>query len=73
MAHTYEYMYWYQSKDSFKLFSLIWNMTGKAAFIPAVVAKDRDTTNLTGHFRGGHLLHKAVRHPRLPRSRVTKR
>ena len=35
----------------------------KATFIPAVVAKVKHATNLTHHFQGGHLLHKAVRHP----------
>ena len=37
----------------------------KATFIPAVVAKVRDATNLTRHFQRGHLLYKAVRHPSL--------
>ena len=37
----------------------------KATFIPAVVAKVRDATNLTRHFQGGHLLRKVVQHPSL--------
>ena len=37
----------------------------KATFIPAVVAKVRDATNLTRHLQGGHLLRKTVWHPSL--------
>ena len=29
----------------------------KATLIPTVAAKDRDATNLTRHFHGGHILH----------------
>ena len=37
----------------------------KATFIPAVVSHVWDAASLTRHFQGGHLLHKAVRHPSL--------
>ena len=46
----------------------------KATFIPAVVAKVRDVTNLTRLFQGGgggHLLRKAVRHSSLSNLAIT--
>ena len=55
MAHTYKY--WYQWKDNFKQFLLIWNMTGKKTTLkPAVAAKNSDATNLTRHFEGGGVI-----------------